>query len=520
MSRKLLTLFLLIAFGLMPVIGVLADDNDDADGNGVEEVEEVEDVEEVEEEEDSNVLVYGVPVTGEITDDAYTQEWILELESAMRLNLRVERTGGNLIPNVNVFDATGRPFGQNRGPDRSLAVVTIDRWDIANPGVYTLEVGRDRGESGVTTGTYSLLVTVLATGEDYPANTSPIASVDYDTPISGEITNTHWNHIYTLDAGAEDLIRVTAARASGTLLPEVHIVNAEGRSLRSGYVDDRGITAETEFRLPEAGQYSIVMTRTRGFGGFTEGEYELTVSLVGAGTGSSLLAGVAGTLEYGKPVTGSIGPRWYEDWELVTNSGDTITIVVERAPGATLQPEVALLGGGMQDMRRGYADDTAARASIERYALSVPGTYFIRVTRTRGQNGATSGDYTLTVHLDGLGAGNPLLAESLGSVTLKTPVEGTITNERWANVWMYNAEANEQLDIIATRTGGTLIPNIDIQDINGQSLRLTRAEVAGDTAQVAYRFPSTGQYRIVVLRADQQNGFTTGEYSLLLRPQE
>lgn len=530
MLKRLLTICLLLALILLPGAIALADDGEDTDDDAKPaQVDKETDTAEATEEPDpvddalmpfSTELVYDVMVTGTITDEAFTQDWTLEASGSDRVTVRVERTDGNLIPDVNVFDVTGRQIARSSGADRSGAVAFINRADLS-ANVYTVQVSRERGEGGVTSGSYSLVVSPLATGDDHPNNTTPVGEIEYGEAVTGEITNEHWYHTYTLDVEAADYIRVTANRLSGTLMPEVQVISPEGRALRTGNVNDRGNSATLEFQLPDAGQYTVVMTRARGFSGFTQGEYELTVTLWGAGTGSSVLAGTAGTVDYGEPVTGSIGARWYEDWQLVTQSGDTLTIIVERAPGATLMPEVFLLGGSLQEMRRGSNDDTGAGARIERYSLSVPGTYFIRVSRVRGQNGATDGDYTLTVQLDGIGAGNSILAESVGTVELNTPVEGTITNAQWANVWMYTAEAGEQINLTATRNDGTLIPNIDIQDINGQSLRTIRADNSGDIAQMTnYRFPNAGQYRIVVLRADQQNGYTSGDYNLLVEPFE
>lgn len=513
MSKKYLNSLMLIAALLLSVVTVWAEDDVDTDDVDADDAAVV--------HTDSSTLVYDVPVTGEITDDAFTQQWTLELEGADVISVFVERTGGNLIPDVTIFDATGRSVASSRGADRTLALANIIRWSSNNPGVYTVEVGRDRGGNGVTVGTYTLTVTPLATGTDHPNNTSIIDTIEYSDTITGEITNTHWLHRYTLNAEANDLIYISAERLNGTLAPEVQILDDSGRSLRARQTDDRGTRASMDYQLPDAGEYTVVVTRSRGAGGVTQGEYQLTVNLLGAGENSSLLAGTVGTVTYDEPVEGTIGARWYEDWELVVDSGDTISIIVERDADSTLQPVVKLLGGSLQEMRRGNIDETLARANIERYTLSTAGIYYVRVERIGGRSGATDGNYTLTVELDGIGAGNPILAERLGEVELDTPVEGTITNQQWANVWTYSAESGEQINITVNRTDGILVPMVEVQDINGQSLRTGRPEASGDTANIVnYRFPSSGEYRIVVLRADQQNGWTTGDYELLLEHPE
>jgi hypothetical protein len=107
-------------------------------------------------------------------------------------------------------------------------------------------------------------------------------------------------------------------------------------------------------------------------------------------------------------------------------------------------------------------------------------------------------------------------------VAVGVPVDGEITNVHWANAWDFNADAEQRVDIHVVRTGGTLVPRIDIQDANGQSLYAAYPNQTRDSAEIiGYSFPSTGVYRIVVLREGEQAGYTTGGYqlSVTLTPQ-
>jgi len=83
-------------------------------------------------------------------------------------------------------------------------------------------------------------------------------------------------------------------------------------------------------------------------------------------------------------------------------------------------------------------------------------------------------------------------------------------------------DTEQPVDIRVVRTGGTLIPRIDIQDANGQSLRTAYSNQTRDSAEInQYRFPTTGVYRIVVLRDGEETGYTYGGYqlSVTLTPQ-
>jgi hypothetical protein len=245
------------------------------------------------------------------------------------------------------------------------------------------------------------------------------------------------------------------------------------------------------------------------------------LDLVGAGEGNPLLDQTMGNVEYGTPLIGELADgQWYQDWVLTAEAGDVITIIEQRpldaASGTSnLRPEVALLDSTSQELRRGYIDDTGAEAIVDRYALDAAGEYIVRASRERGQDGLTNGSYILTVILNGSGPGSPNLQKASGDVEIGSTVEGEITDAQWLNFWVITADAEQQIDIRVDRTSGTLIPRIDIQDSNGQSVRTVYADQTQASAEITdYRFPAAATYRIVVLRDRDESGYTSGGYQL------
>jgi hypothetical protein len=471
----------------------------------------------------STELSYSSPVQGALDNSAFEQDWTLATASADRIRVDVERVDGNLVPEVAILDANGQELRASYGPNLDFASAEIDTYTLPTAGTFTVRVRRLEGETGATSGTYRLTVAPLGTAEDNPNNTTVIGSVEYDTPIEGEITGAHWQHRYTFTAPAADTLHVRADRVSGTLFPEVYLLDANGTPLSTGYGDSEGDAAQIDsVTLPAGGTYTVMVTRQQGIGGETSGEYRLEVALLGAGDGSPTLSEIAGELNYDTAVTGKITPaRRYEDWRLTAEAGDTITISVERASegGETLQPMVILLGGSNQELTRGYANGTGANAAIERYTLQGPGTYTIRVTRANEQRGTTTGGYRLLVTLEGAGEGNPTLAAQPGDLTLDEPVEGEITGARWQETWTFMGEAGTQFDVQVTRTDGTLVPRLEIRDANGQTLTSAYYEPSRDAARISnYTLPGSGQYQIVVFRDGGQAGATTGGYRLVVRP--
>jgi hypothetical protein len=469
-------------------------------------------------------LLYGTPVEGSIDNSSFTQSWSLITASADRLNVIVERTSGNLIPDVSILDTNNQAINQSYGAERDAATARIDSFSLPSGGEYQILVGREGAETGLTSGGYRLTVIPLATADDNINNTTVVGPITVDTPVTGEISATHWYQRYTFEAPAPDTVYVTARRTSGTLFPEVQILDANGQNLNIGYNDYTGDFAETNFySLPAAGTYTVVATRDRGFNGESTGGYEMTVNLIGAGEGNPSLAEPLGTVTYDTLIQGTItGAKWYQDWVLQTQAGDTITIIVDRsddAEGGNLQPEVALLGAAGQELTRGYTDysgeHVGSRAVIDRYQLDVPGTYTVRVTRAGGQTRPLTGKYNLTVHLAGAGEGSPNLTTPAGSVEVGGTAEGEVTDAVWGQIWTLENPVSQNLRITVTRTSGTLIPLFEVQDANGQVLASPYFEQTRDTVIYEYGSPlPLGTYKIFVLRENRQNGVTTGGYTL------
>ncbi len=474
--------------------------------------------------QESGTLVYDEPVEGTITDQAFAESWPFEALAADRIRVRAERLDGNLIPDVNVLDLSGKVIARSSGADDTRARALVREFKLPGPGRYEVVVGRDRGETGLTTGSYRLTVELLGLAQDHPDNQVVIGEVAYDTPVSGAISAQHWYHIYTLNGEEGDLVRVMAQRQSGMLMPRVELQDLNGQSLRTGNMNAQGVQASFDsYALPNTGEYRVIVYRERGIDGDTTGAYELTVILMGSGENSARLNVPPNTIEaYGETQQGTIThAQWHEDWTLQAEAADLITIIVTRTPGNNnvLQPQVILQGAAGQDLTRANVDSTGTTATISRYRLAAPGSYTVRVQRDRGKSGATVGEYELRVILEGSGVGSAALQPVTGALETGVPVEGAITNTRWADKWSYTGQADEQIDIEVLRTDGTLVPRIEIVDANGQSLRTASAEQTADSAFLTnYRLPAAAEYFIVVQRDRGQDGTTTGSYSLTISP--
>ncbi len=465
-------------------------------------------------------LTYSVAASGEISNSTVSQTWTLTTASADRLMVRVERTSGNLLPDVSILDATDRQLATSYGSNQTGAAAQIDNYTLPGAGTYKILVQRVDGGTGVTQGQYNITVTPRATADDNPNNTVSLGEIVAGAPINGELTGTQWYQRYSFNAAGEDVIRVTGKRTGGTLFPEVEILDSNGTSINVGYTDysNGDIAQINSFALPQAGTYTIVMTRAQRFNGETAGTYELNVTLLGAGESNPLLATPKGDVKYDTALTGDIGAQWYQDWKLTTTAGDVLTIEATRT-SSNLQPEVILLGGSGQEVTHGYTSNTGDGAVINRYTLSGPGNYVVRVSRAQGKTGYSAGGYNLTVTLVGSGEDSPKLKESNGAIENTQTQTGTITGEKWSNTWTYQGTKGQVINITVARTSDTLNPHVDIQDSNGQVLTSGYPNPSRDGTEIKnYTLPGTGEYKIVVYRDGSETGYTTGGYTLKVGP--
>lgn len=470
-------------------------------------------------------VTYDTPVTGSIDDQTPSQNWTLTAQGADRISIKVERSDGNLIPDVTLLDNNSQTVTQSNGADETKAVALINDYTLAQANTYTVQVSRENGATGKTSGKYTLTVITLGLGADNPANTVVVGPVQYGTPVTGEIIPSHWNFAYELDGQAGDNISITAQRTSGTLVSEIELFDNNGQSLSRGFkgsLDDNSTL--NSFSLTYAGKYTVAVRRENGISGDTTGGFQLTVTLLGSGEDSDRLkSATPGVIaQYNAPVQGTItGANWYQDWQFKTLAADVVTISVQRSPDYTqqapnlLRPTVALLDNTGQDLNRGYPDNTGAATSIERFDLPAAGTYTIRVGREGDKGGVTTGSYQLTVTLVGSGKDSPSLQDQPQPVTAGTPVTGQIDPVKWQQTWTFSATKDQQVSFTVTRTGGTLIPYLEIQDSNGVQQNTGYAGETADTATIENFNPQyTGDYKIVVSRDKEQDGLTTGAYSL------
>src|SRR5262245_46278143 len=63
-----------------------------------------------------------------------------------------------------------------------------------------------------------------------------------------------------------------------------------------------------------------------------------------------------------------------------------------------------------------------------------------------------------------------IVAQGGKTVTYDTPVDGQITDAAFEETWTLTAPAKDRVMVTVTRTGGTLVPGIELRDTNNQRI--------------------------------------------------
>jgi hypothetical protein len=335
-------------------------------------------------------------VEGEITGTHWYQRYTYTAAAPDTIRIIVERTNGTYIPEIDVLDANGTAITSGY-EDGTGARAVIDQFTLPASGPFIIGVTRDGRFNGVTEGSYRLTVEMVGSGEGSPNLEGITGTVEYDTPLQGEITPTQWYQDWTITAAAGDTLTLRAERTGGTLRPEVILLGGSGQEINHGYIDYSGAFAAINgYTLTGPGTYTVRVTRENYQRGVTSGAYTLNVMLLGAGEDSPSLTEPSGTVAKGEPVEGEVtAARWADTWTFSGTEGQAIQVDVQRTSG-TLIPMVEIRDQNGQSLATGYYGASKDSVTLT-YTPTATGEYQIVVERERGQTGETTGAYTLAI---------------------------------------------------------------------------------------------------------------------------
>jgi hypothetical protein len=172
-------------------------------------------------QENTKTITYDTPVESQITAATGEELWTLEAPAEDRIAIMVERTSGNLLPNVEFRDSNNQVV-YNADQDNSGAIAAIREFTLPGAGGYTIAVRCDNGPTDCkTTGGYKLTVKLLGAAEDNPSMEADAQSVTYDAPVTGEIIGAHWREQWTFTATGQDVVSIEVVRTGAQYSPKL-----------------------------------------------------------------------------------------------------------------------------------------------------------------------------------------------------------------------------------------------------------------------------------------------------------
>jgi hypothetical protein len=182
-----------------------------------------------------------------------------------------------------------------------------------------------------------------------------------------------------------------------------------------------------------------------------------------------------------------------------------------------LQPEGSLLASN---------DDinlTTTDSQISEVNLPVSGVYTLIATRYQGAEGASTGEFTLTI--TGVAAapegGEPAAGPTAGpgSVAYGTQISGSIDDQVLEQRYTFTGSRGDVVTITMWATNGDLDCYLSLLNAQGSELAFNDDDLDNrgrDAAIRRFTLPADGSYTIIATRYGVFYGRTSGSYELFL----
>lgn len=371
------------------------------------------------------------------------------------------------------------------------------------------------------------------------------------TAITGTITNAQPYQAYQFQGSANEVVSITMQATSGSLDTYLALLDAGGTIVR--FNDDLapGVTdsAMNDVLLPNSGTYTVVATRYAKAIGGTEGEYTLTIGSASAGLPEAFLALPRGSLEV----------------RLLWNTAADLQLLLRDAAGDSVfddRPQIlsgAILGADGNVNCRAPQGETAfsyiyypqtiqprlgsyevevwyqnacnetrpttfslfiilnGREVYSATAQPIPGERFL-TSFTIGADGTAQpsdgGIYRGLVSLD-----YQSQVENASVIVSGVPANGSITPDNKFDVFVFDGQAGDRVDIAMNATSGTLDTTLYLVGPAGSQLAENDDVVPGvnkNSLIANFTLPETGRYIIIATHFGALYGGTIGTYTLNL----
>lgn len=457
-------------------------------------------------------LAYGARVTGALNDNTPRYVYYFDGQRGEVVSLAVNTTRGDLDPVVTVLDSEGEVL-LNRDDTGQSRDVLVDSLRITRSDRYYVVVGRFGYGVGSTAGEYQLTLDRIG------VSSADGSMLRYGDSIINNITNMAPQLYYSFRAERGDVVSIQMQRVSGDLDPYLQLVDsnafviASNDDVQGSATHDAAIVGHI---IQESGVYVVVATRYGQTAGTSTGSFVLSV-VSGETSGLGNSAAAAFPIVDGDVIDGEISDdRYARYYSFQAHRNDVVSLRMTRTDGS-LDAFIAIADANLQNLVEDDDGGGGQNSYIAQYLIPADGLYYAIASRYQGEEGRTTGGFTL--ELDFLGNVFDEVETEISRITYGTTVTGRIDDTTPQVLYAFYGVEGEIVTASMNRADGDLDPTVSI--LNEDQRPLVSDDDSGGAQNALierYVIPVTGIYYVRATRYSGSSGNTNtrGSYILVL----
>jgi hypothetical protein len=449
----------------------------------------------------ATAITIGQTVRGLINNDSAVKTYSLQGAEGKEISVQMRRLSGDLLTYVYVVAVdSGQTLAQGTDNNGVAELTTV----LPASGSFAVVATRAGQQTGITTGEFTLTIAKPGETPPLPSAFQNYATLNYGDTPTGTIDSTTFVVPYVFTAQTGDIIQatLTTVEGSGDLDPYLLLQDVDTKTLAEDNNSGGGTTARLQAVIPQTGQYALIATRTDLEKGTTSGQFKLEFNKVAAPPSTKPVS-IGTLISVGAAQAGDSTASVGAIYRFESSAEAAVNVDISTPDGFS---SVNVLTNS------DFVQLAASSGAIPTTALPKEGTYYIFIIRSGGPNQAAVGTYTLT--LQGNITPPPTLPPN--TLTFGEPMTGTITNDIYQQRYVIQAKAGMSLTVTAEAAeGSTLDPLIGVTDSDNNVLGVNDDSAQGiANASLNVTIPKDGLYNIVVTRAQEAAGTTTGDFVL------
>lgn len=449
------------------------------------------------------LISYDEVVTGELDDDTYEQLYTFEGEAGDTIVIQMDATSND--PRLDSFLTLRGIDGQDLTSDDDSAGnlnSLIGPYTLQESGIYTIVATRYQLETGTSTGSYELTVTL----GDFET-----VSLDDVTEVTIDGDNSVW--FFSFTPPASDLYQLNYNLLSGDYGSDISVRDPQGNYIANTSVDIYNTDNFAVMALNEGETVNIYIRSYASYdenGNFQEDGLEVSFSIVTTTSEPLVFDGdsvtVTGTLETSESV---------DYYTFNAEAGQTLGNIVQNENSDDSFEFYAIVPSGYTNFYgSSYYSDSDVLMPPQ--ILTESGEYILVVHRgtlppEAQTDGAVNYDFTMVLRAT---------TELVDGV----PVTGTISSEGvYENGFIYNGQAGETITFTLTSTNDEYRPAFSIelppQDLTSIEYRGFNANFSSsEPSTISYdvTLPYDGAYIVRISNINYQAQDYSGDYELVI----